>query len=130
MLTHRCLLLPLLVICLTGCAGTHDFFGTRMPWPHRDTVDDTVGETSVCQVHHIQMVRTTVPIEYGLPVWTPQAQARYAASTNAFPRAETFILGGCIVEPNFPRKAVIYMCTECLKAAQTWDATYEKTHPK
>jgi len=124
------MLLLMLAICLTGCTHPSGLCTTPLPRPHRDTVDYTVGEASVCQVHHIQMVRTTVPIAYGLLMPTPQGQARYAASTNAFPNADRYVPGGCSITSDSPHKVVIYTCSECQQAAQAWDAAYGKTHPK
>ena len=71
------------------------------------------------------MVRKTVPIEYGLPIFTPRYEARYAASTNSFPNSQTYVLGGCCVDSGSPRFAIIYVCPECLKAAKKW----EMEHP-
>ena len=92
------------------------------------TEDYTKGQPAVCEVHHVQMVRTSVPIVYGLPMFTARDAARYAASTNAFPHSETFVSGGCCVTSWDAHRAAIYICPECKKAARAWDLNYDKTH--
>jgi hypothetical protein len=116
----------LLALVFAGCAETNQVGVTPLRAAHKETADYTVGATAICEVHHIPMVRTTVPIAYGLIMPTAQAEARYAASTNAFPHAETYVCGGCCVYDESPQKAVIYVCPECTKAAKEWDATHKE----
>ena len=99
------------LIVLTGCK----------------TEDYTKGEPTICELHHIQMTRTTVSIEYGLPDLA-RLQARYVACTNSFPHGNCFVEGGCCVESDSAHRAVIYVCPECKKAAHVWDINYNKTH--
>jgi hypothetical protein len=113
-------------MCLAGCFSSHDITITRLPHPRVVTADYTAGESAVCEIHHVQMERTVVPIGYGLILPDAKAQARYAASTNAFPHAETFVLGGCVVSDDSPKSAVIYTCPACKKAASRWDSDYAK----
>ncbi len=63
-------------ICLVGCASTRNIGVTRLPQPHLETADYTVGESSICEIHHIGMERTVIPIEYGLIMPTPQSRAQ------------------------------------------------------
>ena len=100
------------LIVLTGCK----------------TKDYTYCESSVCEIHHVQMKRTIVPIGYGLIMPDEKARARYEASTNSFPHAETFVAGGCCVTSWDAHRAAIYVCPECMKAALAWDLNYDKTH--
>jgi hypothetical protein len=91
------------------------------------TEDYTKGEPAICEVHHIQMTRTTVPIEYGLPDLA-RFRLRYDACTNSFPHGDCFVLGGCCVSFDSPRRAITFVCPECKKAADAWNLSYEKTH--
>lgn len=100
----------LVLIALTGCK----------------TEDYTQGKPTVCEIHNVPMVRTTVPIFYGFPRFSDRYMARFAASTNAFPHAETYVLGGC--RAGDARRAVIYVCPKCKSAAHDWDLDYDKTH--
>jgi hypothetical protein len=102
----------LALVVLTGCK----------------TEDYTKGQPSVCEIHHIPMVRTTVPIVYGLLRPTEKGEARCVASTNSFPNAESYVGGGCCVASWDAHRAVIYVCPDCKKAAQAWDLNYDKTH--
>ena len=111
---------------LAGCVGSHDVTITRLPHLQVETADYTTGESAVCEIHHIQMEHTVVPIGYGLILPDAKAQARFAASTNEFPHANTFVLGGCVVSDDSPKRAVIYTCPECKKAASRWDSDYGK----
>jgi hypothetical protein len=120
------LFLLVLSMCLVGCAGTRDVPVTRLPAARTGRADYTKGESAVCEIHQTQMQRTFVPIAYGLIRPDARAQARYAASTNSFPHTETFVLGGCVVTDDSPKKAAIYRCPECKRAADKWDSTYDK----
>ena len=100
------------LIILTGCK----------------TQDYTDGKPAICEVHHVQMRRTIVPIGYGLIMPYDKARMRYAASTNSFPNVQTFVGGGCCVTSWDAHRAAIYVCPECKQAAQAWDLDYDKTH--
>jgi hypothetical protein len=117
----------LFALCLVSCAGSRDVAVTRLHAPRVEVADYTTGESAICEIHHTQMERAVVPIAYGLmPLPDARMQARYAASTNSFPHAETYALGGCVVSDNSPIKAVIYRCPQCKKAAAEWDSVYDK----
>ena len=102
--TPFCLFLVLLVV--GGC--------------NKCTENQTEGVSSKCQVHHYQMTKAHVPIRYGLIRFNTWGLALRAASTNNFPHAEDEILGGCIVAPNSPTRAVIYVCAKCVQAQEQW----------
>lgn len=90
--------------------------------------DYTRGESQVCELHHVQMVRSTVPIVYGLFSFTAEGEFRHTVSTNSFPHAETYVLGGCCITPDSAHRAVVYTCSECKKAGTEWDALHENKH--
>jgi hypothetical protein len=77
--------------------------------------DETSG---TCELHHVQMVKATVPIEYGLIHLSDYGLALHAASQATFPHAQDSVSGGCCIESR--SQAVIYHCRECRKAKRTW----------
>jgi len=85
----------------------------------------TRGESTVCEVHHARMSKTTVPIEYGLLSFGERGRARYSASTNGFPHADEWVPGGCIERLFAPHRAVIYTCGACKTARQRWEYDYD-----
>ena len=103
-----------LVLLVAGCAWRRE--------------DDTIGRSAICELHHTPMVRTTIPIEYGFPHFSARDLARGSASTNTFPHADAYILGGCVVDEDSPYRALIYTCPQCLKTAHAWDSNYDKTN--
>lgn len=98
-----------LALGLTGCDKS------RADW--------TKGASATCEVHQRRMIKTKVPIEYGLMRLNEYGRARQAASTNSFPHAQECVLGGCIV--GTATQAVIYVCPDCQKALQNWGAARE-----
>ena len=103
------LLIPALLVLL-GCDNR------RVDWT-RDV-------SPVCRVHGTQMIKTNVPIEYGLFRLNEWGNALAAASSNNFPNAEGVVQGGCIVEN--ATQAIIYVCAECQLARRHW----ESEHPR
>jgi hypothetical protein len=89
-------------------------------------MDYAKGAARVCEVHHREMEKTIVPIHYGLGIVTPRNEAMYSASTNGFPHAPDSVNPGCAVQS--PREAVIYICPECVKLRQQWEADYDSKH--
>ena len=90
----------------------------------------TRGVSSRCEVHGVEMERAIVPIYYGLPA-IPLDQdylrALNEATRSAFPHAQEFVEGGCIVKLGAPRRAAIYRCPCCLTARRDW---MQQHHPK
>ncbi len=70
------------------------------------------------------MVKTNVPIYYGLIRLNDWGKALASSSKQNFPNAEASVLGGCIAEN--PTQAVIYVCPRCLEARKKW----ESEHPE
>jgi len=85
--------------------------------------DWTKGSSATCEVHHTRMVKSNVPIQYGLIRLNEYGRSRQAASTNIFPHAQECVLGGCIV--GTATQAVIYVCPDCQKALQKWEVARE-----
>ena len=88
------------------------------------TSDWTIGAAGFCELHSIRMAKTNVPIIYGLIRLNSEQQAREVASTNHFPHADTYFLGGCFL--GTPTQAVLYVCPDCLGARKNWEATHVK----
>lgn len=87
---------------------------------HPNVEDRTRGVSENCEVHHSRMIKTNVPILYGLRVFTEWGKTLQSASSNNFPHAEEYILGGCEVGSYSPRQAIVYVCTNCLQVQQQW----------
>jgi hypothetical protein len=115
------------LLLLMGCAKPHDDPATAITiGPDSTPRDFTVGQSSTCEIHHIQMQRTSVRVVYGLLRSSSSAQARYEASKTAFPHAETWVGGGCVVAPGISAtNAFIFTCPECKKAASKWDSQHD-----
>lgn len=90
--------------------------------------DLTRGMPSTCEIHRTEMLKTNVPIEYGLIRLNDFGRARQAASTSSFPHAQESVLGGCIV--GTATQAIIYICPDCQKALQKWELARESVKPK
>ena len=60
----------------------------------------------ICEIHHIQMTQTNVPINYGLYALNAYGEAFYAASSNSFPHAEEKVEGGCMVDIQQTRRSM------------------------
>lgn len=80
----------------------------------------TLGVSSECEVHRIEMTKTNVPIRYGMMGYSEWGLSLQAASTNSFPHAKDEAEGGCLVSRNSPRQALIYICPQCLGAQEHW----------
>ena len=103
------------IVCLAGCAS---------PRP----LDETQGQSQICEVHHVQMIKVSVPIHYGLPAYGEREAARRAASTNSFPHARDWVGGGCVVTRHSPRDAIVFVCAECQRGWREWEAAYDSKH--
>ena len=114
-------------LCLVGCGDSQRGPVINVAPDSIAPRDFTVGQSPICETHHIQMQRTSVRVVYGLFGWSALAQARYEASKKAFPHAETSVGGGCVIAPGISAtNAFIYICPECRKAATRWDSVYGK----
>jgi hypothetical protein len=126
------ILMLIFSLCLTAlCAvAWHNVHVARhyiFIGPDSTPRDYTVGQSPICEVHRIQMPRTSVRVAYGMPAKpSALAAARYEASKKAFPNAQSSASGGCCVTLHSPTNAFIYTCSECKKAAKSWDSVYGK----
>jgi hypothetical protein len=88
------------------------------------TVDSTIGRDFTCEIHHIRMARTKVPVEFGLIAEGGGRPGYYDAAARLFPHARSYYLGGCVMSPELPRRAFIYVCPECRIAKENWYAQH------
>ena len=60
-------------------------------------IDYTGGKSNNCELHHVAMVETLVPVYYGLFPVDQRSLAMYQASTNSFPHAQDSVNPSCVV---------------------------------
>jgi hypothetical protein len=81
-------------------------------------------ETGVCNVHHMHMKKTIVPIHWGLVV---MENPYYSAELHDFPNARAYVNGGCEFDPKRDRaKHWRYVCPECKRAEKDWALKHPK----
>lgn len=81
-------------------------------------IDARVG-IKKCHVHDRDLLEDKVSINYGYPLTTEEYSL---ASSELFPFANSYYLGGCIVKPEL--SARVMYCPDCRKAEKEW----EKVH--
>ena len=88
--------------------------------------DFTVGQSNICEVHHIAMRRTLV---YGLPpiacvlvYYSPDHQKLQ----KAYPHASEFMSVSKTRSSMYTTPEYIYVCPACEKDAQQWEARAER----
>jgi ankyrin repeat protein len=69
-----------------------------------------------CAVHDMQLQEDTVPIIYGLILFTDE---HLEASKN-FPNARKYTLGGCVTTPESPETEEVLYCPSCREAEDKW----------
>ncbi len=84
------------------------------------TPDYTKGESSTCEVHHVAMIRRTVPIAYGMiPMSKVEAgQGEWKRRTEQYPHP-----GDCLpatsINMHGVEKAQVYVCSQCERLQKT-----------
>jgi hypothetical protein len=121
----RCLVLLTFSVLAIGCAATEPSdaqlaslggFASRALESQR---------TGICSVHHVQMHRERVPVEYGhLPTAFWSSWYHYAQLTE-FPNAREYALEIGLGSQHTNRKAWRYVCPECKRA----EREYIRKHP-
>jgi hypothetical protein len=73
-----------------------------------------------CKLHHVKMLRGTIPIEYGYVVPLDDNLARVE---NVWcPNANEWSAGGCVVDANSPKTTVDWYCQICRdEEKRLWD---------
>ena len=76
-----------------------------------------------CEVHHVALVVSMVPLGYGKP--SVLSEAYRAAQASDFPHAVLSENAGCMVNPFF-KWARVRACSKCNAAEQEWLKTHRK----
>jgi hypothetical protein len=106
-----------------GCAPQTPSPNQLTPLFPNPTTFDCCRGPSVCEVHHIEMTRKDVPVNYGHPGLGPSAAFR-AAEKQEFPNSPRDLEGGCNVR-NRDDRAIVWSCARCESAR----AAYIAAHP-
>ena len=100
------LLFSIGLVCLTGC----------------QTINDTKGQSDICEVHHIRMTKRIVPIEYGcLPPWPNLAEIKRAQEN--YPNPGDYLQIWGMSDPSKTR-AIVYVCPKCEEAMKAMEGKH------
>lgn len=121
--THLPSLLAFVLLSAAGVAKPPaDDEATWKKFAERDNQSNATG---VCQVHQVAMIKTEVPIHYGLPGPPGPGQPSHLQRATLFPHARKFVLGGCCPIPD-ENQTSLYVCPSCLAAEKKWLAANKK----
>jgi hypothetical protein len=90
-----------------------DVLKNRVVPPDDYTNRAVTDDHGLCAVHHHELTRTIVPINYGLIPGVAMDNFREVERTH-FPNSITQIEGGCLVMD--VKQAIVLQCDACLKA--------------
>jgi hypothetical protein len=76
-----------------------------------------------CEVHHIRMTREVVEKSFGAP-WAYDEE--YVAASRSFPHWVAYVGGNSCIPPKKAKKATVYVCPECKRAAREWALNHRK----
>src|SRR5262245_57765580 len=76
-----------------------------------------------CDVHHVPLATSVVPLVYGLPPVLSNAYRE--ASAAQFPNSFLYANGGCVVH-SLVRKAKVRACPQCNAAEKEWLKAHKK----
>src|SRR5690606_32981421 len=74
----------------------------------------------ICEVHNVPMKRGTVPIRYGLG---PAPPGWGGTREKEFPNANSYIMGGCLVDVDNPETDRVTYCPVCRAAENEYIAS-------
>lgn len=80
--------------------------------------DRTLYDATICRVHQHQMTRQTLPISYGLPLFSKEY---LEARKTRFPNANSTVLGGCSVSPDSAKHSRNFRCERCIQEERAWE---------
>lgn len=110
------LCLTIAAVGLSGCTTEEEQASRKL---RGALVNQTRGHSQTCPVHRLRMDVQTVPIVYGIMMYSlpePTAEVR----KREFPYARSVILGGAISGNEFPKQGKIYRCPKCATAEAAW----------
>ena len=73
------------------------------------TMDSTKGQSGICEIHHIQMTKRTLPVSGGNLIYDEKRERFY-------PHPGDYVPGSCFPGPD--TRAVAYVCLKCQAAEQ------------
>ena len=77
------------------------------------TAQAFLDENGLCAVHHQKLLKTIVPIGYGLDL-----DPKQIGDKELYPNATTKISGGCVVPENAPDSALVLQCATCIEVRE------------
>jgi hypothetical protein len=77
-------------------------------------------ETSSCEIHHEVLIKDKVRIGYGLMSFSYDYKTYLETAPKLFPHANSYYLGGCVIEQYSPEYAEILYCRKCRDAEKVW----------
>lgn len=81
-------------------------------------VNNTRGESNICEVHHKKMKKVMVGTDFGLSAFGPDEKCPHAKEKQNM---------GCVVQPwPIKRKAIMYDCSSCDSVVNVQKMTSEK----
>lgn len=84
---------------------------------------NTIYDGSICEIHKKKMALKDVPIRYGLIIEKHSGvsgEELLRLENEEFPHYREEVLGGCVVSPNDPQIASLWVCSDCKNAHATW----------
>jgi hypothetical protein len=89
-------------------------------------MDLTENASGACEVHGDTMTRRSVRIVFGSLNPNERNRATMEAFRHSFPHAQDWITGGCCSGVGYPKRAFVFVCTECQRAKHKWQIEYDK----
>jgi hypothetical protein len=76
---------------------------------------------SVCEVHHEVLIKDKILIAYGFMSFSYDRAAYEAEKPKLFPHANSYYLGGCVINwDSSPQSAEVLYCQKCRAAESIW----------
>jgi hypothetical protein len=75
---------------------------------------------TICELHGEEMATTKVRIQYGYPAF----DGTWEVAAELFPNANSYSLGGCVMDVDNPKFEYLPVCGECRRAEEKWRAEH------
>ena len=111
----------IVVVSLAWFLISLTFTGCRTP-------DYTIGQSNICEVHHVAMTRRTVPFAHGMiPMSREEAeQGEWKRRTTYYPHPGDCRPGTDIVQPGEEDRVVVFVCSECERTKKRMAETIQR----